>query len=311
MKSRKLAPNIPMPDYPARARPQEATPAANSEADSKGDIRQYHHIRVDLIDQNPLAPREIYTAQMILERAEALRLQGQHDPIHVIPNPDSPGRYIICDGWTRVLSCREHQVLTELLAEIHDLSLEEAAWYGYQQNEERQQHCDLDRAMFYEKLVSAGTSPAEIARRAGISKSQMTFYRAFSKLPSDVIEIVRASPERFGASAAYQLSKVNDKASTRQAVRLAARFVEEAHSYAWLVNQTQLLLTPEKHKNTAPSKAVRFSNGYYKQRGDHFEVNIAVSPDKRTAFAQALEQLLATVTEEAAAMTETDHAPGQ
>jgi ParB family chromosome partitioning protein len=51
-------------------------------------------IDVALIDANPGSKGGF--AQMILSRSEALRTQGQHDPIHVIPNPDQSGRYIIC-----------------------------------------------------------------------------------------------------------------------------------------------------------------------------------------------------------------------
>lgn len=266
---------------------------------TNGTGRKLMMIDVRLIDPNPLAPREIYTPEMIRDRAEALRTQGQHDPIHVIPRPDQEGRYIIADGWTRVQSCIEHKVLDVLLAEVHhDLTLEESAWFGYQQNEEREQHCDLDRAMFYEKLIAAGESAADVARKASVSRSQMTFYRAFSKLPLDVIEIIRGTPTRFGANAAYQLSKVSDKAGLRQAVRLAVKFAEENHTYAWLVNQTQALLEPKTNKAPTASKQVRYKNGYYKQRGDAFEVNISVEPSKRAKFATALEELLATVAEE-------------
>lgn len=272
---------------------EETAPIASKPSGTERTLRQ---IPVALIDPNPLAPREVYTPQMIKDRAEALRTQGQHDPIHVIPNPEHGGRFIICDGWTRVQACLEHKVLEELLAEIHEnLSIEESAWFGYQQNEERQQQCDLDRALFFEKLISAGDSATEIAKRARISKTQMTFYRAFARLPSDVMDIVKTTPDRFGASAAYQIGKVVDKVGVRQAVRLAVKFSEEGRPYAWLVNQAQLLMNPSEHKAPPPSKQVRFGNGFYKQRGDFFEVSIEVSADKRAAFAHALEALLSTV----------------
>ncbi|WP_240498628.1 ParB/RepB/Spo0J family partition protein [Thauera propionica] len=260
--------------------------------------RKYQNIAVSLIDANPLAPREIYTPQMIRERAEALRTQGQHDPIHVIPNPDEPKRFIICDGWTRVQACRDHQVMHELLAEVHEgMSLEESAWFGYQQNEERQQHCDLDRAMFYERLIATGESAAEVSRRAGISKSQMTFYRSYSRLPSEVMDIIRESPDRFGATVAYHLERLCQNAGKRKAVALAARYAEENRPRSWLIAQVQGLIEAPAPRRPSSAKQIRFANGFYKQRDDSFEVNIKVDPAKRDAFAQALEALLATVGE--------------
>lgn len=262
--------------------------------------RTLRMVDIHLIDPNPLAPREVYTHAMIRDRAEALRTQGQHDPIHVMPNPEDPGRFIICDGWTRVLACRDHQVLSALYAEIHEgLTLEESAWFGYQQNEERQQHCDLDRAMFYEKLIAAGEAAMDIAKRAGISKSQMSLFRAFAKLPSDVLEIVKANSEKFGASSAYQVLKVYERAGIRPAIRVASQFAEEGHTYLWLVNQVQSAIEPRTSKQPSASRQIRFSNGFFKQRGESIELNIVVlDPAKRASFIAEIEASLAKVSEE-------------
>lgn len=303
MKSARFAPAIPMPDLPVRpeedAAPARVAPVVHERERNTSD-RDLRMIPVRLIDPHPLAPREVYTPEMIAERAEALRTQGQHDPIHVIPNPGEPGRFIICDGWTRVQACITHHVASEIFAEVHaSLSIEDSAWFGYQQNEQREQHCDLDRAMFYEKLISAGESPTEVARKAGISKQHMQSFRAYSKLPNDVLEIVRLDPKKFGSSAAYQIYKVYDRVGVKQAVRLAARFSEENHTYAWLVSQVQALVEPRAGGRSSSSRQIRYANGFYKQKGDAFELNIKVSPEKRAQFATALEELLATVAEEA------------
>jgi ParB family chromosome partitioning protein len=250
-------------------------------------------VDIHLIDPNPWAPREVYTAEMILNRAEDLRAQGQHDPIHVIPNLSVPGRFIISDGWTRVRACLEHKVFETLLAVVHtELSMQESGWFGYEQNEGRSQHCDLDRAMFYEKLIAAGESAAEIARRAKHSKTMMSFYRAYKKLPEDVLDVVRMHPNKFGATEAYQLAKLYDKAGVRKTVSLAGKYAAEDQTQRWLTNQIQALLNPNPHKAKAAGKTVRYTNGVYKQRGDLFELVITVSPEQREAFAQGLENLL-------------------
>ena len=260
--------------------------------------RNLQSISIQLIDPNPLAPREVYTSEMILSRADDLRAQGQHDPIHVIPNPDVLGRFIICDGWTRVQACKEHKVFDSLLAQIHnELSLEESAWFGYEQNECRAMHCDLDRAMFYEKLIAAGESAVEIARRAKLSRTMMSFYRAYAKLPEDVLEIIRQNPGKFGANAAYQLHKLHEKCGIRKVVALAGKYAGEDQTVRWLTNQAQAMLNPAPSKSITPAKQIRYSNGYYKQRGNTFEVSIAVSDDRRIAFSTALEKLLDTVAE--------------
>lgn len=287
-------PVIPMPP----AEEPTSTPAIPDAAQT--DLprhRMIQTIEVHLIDPNPLAPRDVYTTQMILERAEDLRSQGQHDPIHVIPHPDRPGRYIIADGWTRVQACVEHKVFDELLAEIHnELTLQESAWFGYTQNEGRQQHCDLDRAMFYEKLIIEGASAAEIARRAKLSKASMSYFRAYAQLPKDILEIIRQQPEKFGSLVGYNLAKLCKKEDgLRKAVSLAGKFAAEDQPVRWLINQVQAALSPNTAKISIPLRHIRYANGYFKQSQNEFGLSISVTPEQRDAFAQALEKLLETV----------------
>lgn len=302
MKQRKLAPNIPLPEYEHGSaleteHIEQSVPAQPTARTRLPVERRLVSIPVGHIDPNPYAPRQVYTPRMILERAEALRSQGQHDPIHVIPCPDAADRYIIADGWTRVLACVQHKVFDTLLAEVHHgLTIQEAAWFGYEQNEERNQHCDLDRAFFYEKLLALGLSATEIVRRAKISNTQMTFYRSFARLPEDVLEIIRSQPEKFGATAAYHLQKLCEKRGPRHAITLAVRFAEENRTHSWLVSQVQQHVVPAKRRINAPQREIRYENGYYKQRGDRFEISMSVEDsDKVQAFADALERLLESV----------------
>lgn len=306
MKQRKFAPSIPMMPLPemrlTNTEPTFSAESANSDHQQDAQLvlgRNLRKIRVDLIDPNPLAPREVYTPQMILDRAEALRTQGQHDPIHVIPHPEKEGRFVICDGWTRTLACIEHKVFDELLAEIHEeLTLEESAWFGYQQNEEREQHCDLDRAMFYEKMLEQGVKAAEVARRAKLSKTNMTFFRSFARLPAEIIDLVKEEPTKFSATVSYQLLKLYEHSGLKKTLSLATKFSEENRTRAWLVSQIQSAMEKHEPKGPASSKQVRYANGYYKQRDNSFEVNIEVDPSKRREFADALEALIATVGKE-------------
>ncbi len=272
--------------------PEAVSSASTSVAVVPGrDLRQ---IPVALIDANPLAPREVYTVQMVSAMAAALREQGQHDPIHVIPDPVTPGRYVICDGWTRVRACVEHNLRTALLAEVHArMTMQEAAWFGYQQNEARSLHCDLDRAFFYEKLIAAGESASEIARRAKISESLMTFYRAYGKLPPEILEVIRQNPQRFGALVGYSLARMAGVAGARRTLMLANRYLAEEQPVRWLTNQVQEVLNPAQDKAAqVPSKQVRYVNGYYKQSDGAFELRIKMAADRKDAFAVALEHLL-------------------
>lgn len=268
-------------------------------------------IDVNLIDENPYGPREIYTPEMLLTRASELKTQGQHDPIHVIPSPVTAGRYMIADGWTRTLSCKKHGALSKLKAHIHlHLTPMEAGWFGYESNEGRRDQCDYDRAMFYEKMIAEGVSQNAVAARVGIDKSTMSMYQCFAKLPDDVRHLVKEHPGKFSYRAAYYIFRIYDKAGVRKAVAVAGKFCSEDQTLRWLANQMQAVLTPSTHKSVVAQKYVRYSNGFYKQKSDEFELAIKVPPGKREAFAASLEALLSTVAvSEETASTDADALP--
>lgn len=266
--------------------------------------RDLRHIKVAQIDPNPLAPREIYTAEMLRKRAEELQTQGQHDAIHVIPSNTSPDRFIIADGWTRVRACIEHNVQETLVAEIHhDLDIKQAAWFGYEQNEGRTQQCDFDKAMFYERMLSAGESQAELAARANLSRTMLTYYRSYSRLPSTVTEIIRKYPEKFGSLVAYNLQRLSDSlgdSGIQQVIDLTTTFAEGDFSVKWLTTQvgTHLKQTKEpapQSSSTSKLRQVRYANGGYKLKGNTVEMSIKIPDDKKDAFITALEHLLETV----------------
>lgn len=264
---------------------------------------QLVRIRVELIDENPNGPREHYTPEMISEMARRLREQGQQDPIHVYPNPDRPGRYIICDGWTRTQACAIHRVFDELLARVHtNVDARESGWLGFFQNESRNAHCDLDRAWFFKKMLDQGMTSAEVARRANISEAMMSNYRAFFRLPAEALEVISANAERFGASIVYQLVRIQSALGERRAISDTVWYAENP-----LATREKLIARFEQHlakrSGTAHrpvvAKHIRFGNGYYKTTDEKIQLQIKVAPEKRAQFEHALEALLETVREDA------------
>ena len=309
--SKFIGPGVPLMQFSNDPAPQSLTPTPTASSPGTSTTQTTRNIReidVDLIDPNPLAPREVYTSQMVRSLADALADQGQHDPIHVFPNPDALGRFIICDGWTRVQACREHGVLGgKLLAEIHqNLTFQESAWFGYQQNEGRNQHFDVDRGLFYAKLIKSGQSQTEIAKRANLSKTLMSFYLSYDKLPASVLDVIRDRPERFGATAAWHLAKYLDKSGPDAILNLVQQYAEEGHSVRWLAAQTRLPLPPVATK-PAHIKTVTYANGMYKLTEQQCDLSINlknVPPAMRSAFTIELEKLIAMVAEAETDLTE-------
>jgi len=291
--------------------PDDAEPAKAAES-VVSDERDIRKIPLDLIDANPFAPREVYTPQVLRERAESIRTHGQFEVIHVIPHPDKPGRFMIADGWTRVTASREHQVTDALAAQVHhDLTPLQAAWLGYNHNESREQHCDLDRAFFFEKMYAQGATQSEIAKKTGISQSQLSFYTAFRKLPEETLQIVRLNPSRFPAYIAQNLAKVARKVSEDKASSLASIYSSNGQSVHWMINQCAVLLDkkPGTETKKKTGKIFRYSNGTLRQTGAQFELSLQIEEDQQEEFSKALEQLLSRFGQNA--LIEASDAPAQ
>lgn len=265
-------------------------PAANS----------VQFIAVDLIDPNPLAPRTVYTPEMIQARADDLRTQGQHDPIHVTPNLDKPGRYIICDGWTRVQACLVHGTLKTLRAEIHpDLTGVDSALFGYQQNEGRQQHCDLDRAMFFEKLKATGLSAVQVSTLTGIPENRLSMYKALASLPVLVLQQIEKSPELFGYNAGAQLARLcpanaaDSDPGVVKAARIAEAFAAGDKTFKWLKAQVESYLAHKPRSVLRTGANFRFPEGFLRGRGDTVQLELRIeTPERQSSLLEELRSFL-------------------
>lgn len=254
------------------------------------------YISPALIDPHPTPPRTVYTSAMIEDRAKDLKENGQRDPIHVIPNPDAEGRYIICDGWTRVLACFEHNALPSLRADVHhELNVDEAAWFGFKQNEGREQETDLDRAFFFESQIKKGMTARDIAEQSGLKESAISLYRNFTKLPQEVIAVIQSNATKFGSFSATQLKSVYEKLGSSEAVNFANRIVQADLTTRQIKVEVDALVR-ERAQKTPDQTASRndFPGGWLKQTKDGFSMKIKIPEvEQQEAFAKELKDLLA------------------
>ena len=277
--------------------PKEESHPLHSSPVSTVDIagRTYGQIPFGLIDENPIPPREIYTEAMIAEIAEDLKQNGQRDPIHIIPHPDIPGRFIIADGQTRVFACKNHGVLETLLAEIHyGLSLHDASIFGYRQNALRNEPLDIDKGYFFARLIANGVTQSAVSKQLTVSEGFVSSCLIFSKLPPELLDLVRQSPGKLSANAIQPIFRILQEKGIAKAITVAASFVQHDHPISWLRNQVEALGASRKRKSADLDRRsiVPYTTGELRQRGNNFEVKFCVVDDKRDEFAKDLETLL-------------------
>lgn len=245
-----------------------------------------------IIDNNPYPPRHIHAEDVIDALAKSIADHGQRDPVHVIPHPEKPGRFIISDGWTRVQAIKAYDINdTKVLAKVHlNLSIEDAAWMGYDQNEKRSPHTDLDRALFFAVWIKKGLSLGEISRRTGISKALLSYYGAFDKLPSEAMVLARNNPGKISASVAHLLHRTSEVAGEEKMMRLLGVYLGEDRPRSWLKNELDKLSTPKESAAHTARPRMNFHKkfgvtGLYKQRSDGLvEMRMEVPTDRVDEF---------------------------
>lgn len=264
--------------------------------------RTFLMIPIDRLEANKWPPRSVYSEEVLKSRALSLQQIGQQSPIHVIPHPDAPGRFIVGDGWTRVQACLHYGVRDALLAQVHlDKSEQEVAWMGYATNDEQHQCTEFDRALFYQALVLEGVSHEEIAQRSGRSRSTVTRCLAFARLTDEVKDIVRQAPQQFGLHHANLLLQCITAGHLRPAARLAQQVLDEQRPLWWLRLEVDRLLKPKAKPDPIKLRTrVRktFANGRYEDNGKRFVLDLSVPLAKAAELREELNRVLASFAEE-------------
>lgn len=151
-------------------------------------------IPLDLIDDNPIPARRAYPSALIETRAEEIIRDGLLDPIKVRPNPDSPGRFFLIDGKTRVEAFRRFELDSAIDAIVRNVDSITAAIQGFAANHDRDNGCDLDEAyLVHDLLIESGKTQTQLAQDLGVSQSRMSQLQAFFKLQQASLDIILQS----------------------------------------------------------------------------------------------------------------------
>lgn len=252
-------------------------------------------IPVANISPNRYPPRAVYPDGLIDGMVEMLKEQGQLEPIHVIQKEDNPLQYIVADGWTRVLAIRKGQLFDGMvLAWLHrQMSEEAASWYGFNNNEGRNQHTAYDRARYFMVQRSeAGLSLEEIGKRSRLSVPTISSYLSFEKLPKNVRRLISEQPDRFGLTIMRALAALSETQRPKVLLDMAQRYLDGKIS----VQGVEQILRRSKHAAAGAQTVAK----HYALKGGKlscytngsFALRVKVAKDRREQFEDELRTLL-------------------
>ncbi|MDN0082463.1 ParB/RepB/Spo0J family partition protein [Crenobacter sp. SG2305] len=222
-------------------------------------------IDIDLIDEPAVRQRWLYTPEKVSKMATSIMAEGngnpiagQLQPVTLIPSPDTPGRYEMVDGLTRLKAFKDHYLGKKIKSIVRfDLDRSDAYRFGYMSNEERNPTSHYDKGMSFFAAIEAGLYPSKshLAAELRISNSAVTGYLAFAKLPPSVISIIETNTDSFGYNAAGRLLALSHKVPTSE-VEAAARKVANG---TWSFSKLSSYVT-EAESGTKKTKRTRKSS---------------------------------------------------
>lgn len=140
------------------------------------------------IDPDPEQPRTHFDEAALQELADSMAATGQAVPITVKPVGD---RFVIVTGERR---WRAAQLLgwATIRADVQDIDAATAQWQTLVENIQRAGLTPIEEALAFQKLVDAGHTQTEIARRIGKTQSYVAQKIRLLRLPADVQEMLNA-----------------------------------------------------------------------------------------------------------------------
>lgn len=140
------------------------------------------------IDPDPEQPRQHFDEAALQELADSLAATGLAVPITVKP---VGARYVIVTGERR---WRAAQMLgwSTIRADVQDIDAATAQWQTLVENIQRAGLTPIEEALAFQRLVDAGNTQTEIARRIGKTQSYVAQKIRLLRLPAGVQDMLNA-----------------------------------------------------------------------------------------------------------------------
>jgi ParB family chromosome partitioning protein len=173
---------------------------------------------ISMVKDHPRNARQVYDPARVDEMATTIARDGQRVPAVVMPDPDTPGGYLLIEGRYRkraLISLGRATILASIVEPLSDL---EAYRLSLLLNEERNDQTILDNALSWKSMLDDGTYRGQdhIAEHLNIKQGTVSKTLAVLDLPPSVLNLIRTRPASFGIRVAQemrQLSKLVDEAA--------------------------------------------------------------------------------------------------
>lgn len=179
---------------------------------------------------HPLNARRFYPPDAEAEFARVIARDGQMDAAKAVPDPDTPGGWLIVDGVRRLRVLRRNGAETIDITPV-DPSLTPLQIYQLSKslNDARAEQTDLDNAFAWRGLIETKIvrDQQDLAEQLGMSTTTVSRIISLTELPESVIDVMRQAPDKFPYRLANELRLLAKEKDLDAAIEQATLVVTE------------------------------------------------------------------------------------
>jgi len=195
----------------------ETTTSASDDQAWKGAAET--EVELSKLHDNPYGARTCYTENLIADRAQSIRVDGQLEAMKVCLHPTIAGEYIIIDGGCRKRALIALGRITGRI-KIRDEILQPLELHRLSRvyNKERDDGSVLDDALVWRRMLTDGIVADQdaLATQVGVTKGQVSKTLALLKMPQPVLAAIETNPSPITASFGYQLYQFSTAVASRE-----------------------------------------------------------------------------------------------
>jgi ParB family chromosome partitioning protein len=260
--------------FAGSGRGASATFSAESEAAArvepvavKHDGRTLVKLPLDRVGDNPFNARQIYSHDVIKERAASIATHGQRVPALACEDWRRPGFYILIDGHYRkraIQAAGKNEIECLIEPITSDIELYRMSFLL---NAERNAQSSLDNALAWQRLLTEQKVDSEeaLVELTGLSWGTVNKTLALLKLPPSALDKLRDHPTKFGVAVGYEVFLFAKAAGEDEVVNLMQRIVDEDLS-------SRELESLRKKRQAKPARKPKEVSRQYKIRSGNTQV---------------------------------------
>jgi len=225
-------------------------------------------INIEDIVANPYQPRRVFDQKQLEELADSIKEHGVVTPIIVVLDK---GNYVVIAGERRLRACKLAGIKT-IPAIIRDYTDAQMMEIALLENIQREDLTPIEIAVSYKNIIDRlGLTQAQLSKRVGKSRSQITNMVGLLSLPKQVQEMVDTGILSMGH--ARVLSKIKNP---DRVLQIAKQIKEQNMS----VRDVEALSREEDKKVRVVRKIVNEFADYEKQLEEILQRKVSVKSGK-------------------------------